>query len=143
MKTTKYHYGHKWTMVELSRLMELWEDKESLADIASIFNSTPRAIRHIVQRLRSNGVPLTRRTKGHISGRSNQLWTQGEVEYLLRRRAERATNEEVAMELGRSECAISGIVSKLRAEDVPVAMRGNGVRRLWDSNSLKAVSTQI
>lgn len=142
MKKTKYHYGHRWTMVELSRLMELWEDKKPLSEIADSFGSTPNAIRKIVQRLRSNGVPLTRRTKEHIPGKSHKLWTQGEVEYLLRRRAEKATSEEIAIELGCSECAVGGMIARLRSEEVPIAMRGQGVRRLWDADSLKAVSIQ-
>lgn len=143
MEATKFYNGHRWTMAELSSLMTLWEADEALSEIARKFDSTPNAIRKIVQTLRSNGVPLTRRTKGNISGRSARPWTQGEVEYLLRRRSEKATNEDIGSELGRSECAVGGMIAKLRSEDVPIAMRGNGVRKLWNPNSLKAMSAQM
>lgn len=143
MKTTKFQYGHRWTMVELSTLMELWQDNEPLREIAIKFHSTPNAILKVVQRLRANGVPLTRRTKGHISGRSQKLWTQSEVEYLIRRRAEKATNEEIAAELGRSEIAVYGMVYNLRRQHVPIAMRGNGVRKLYNLESLKALAIQM
>lgn len=143
MKTTKFYNGHRWTMVELSRLMELWQDGTPQRDIATQLETTPGAIRHVVQRLRTGGVPLTRRTKGNVAGRSQRPWTQGEVEYLMRRRADKAVNEEIGIELGRSESAVGGMVRKLRSEQVPIAMRGNGVRRLYDPERLKALAIQM
>ena len=140
MDEKKFAYGHRWTMEELSKLMNLWQDGVELRNIAQEMQSTPHAILWIVQRLRSNGVPLTRRTKGHVSGRSNRYWTQGEVEYLVRRRNENATNETIAIELGRSECAIQAMVANLRTNLVTIPLKGRGMRRLWNPDALKAIS---
>lgn len=96
----------------------------------------------MVNKLRKNGIPLERRQRGHVAGRANTLWTQGEVEYLIRRRAEGATMDEIGIQLGRTPNAINGMISKLRSEDVPVAMLGQGVRRLWNADALKAVFLQ-
>lgn len=140
MKKTVHFTGHKWTTDELRKLMKLWADETPLDNIATELTSTRAAILKVVTRLRNEGVPLKRRNAGHVSGRSNKAWTQGEVEYLMRRRAEKATSEEIARELDRTYSAVSGMIMKLRSESVPIAMRGNGVRRLWDAEALKATA---
>lgn len=129
--------GHRWTNEQLKELMALWEKNESLEVIAHQLSSTQNAVAKMVVRLRSNGIPLTRRNKGHRVGRHDQSWTQAEVEYLVRRRHQQATSEAIAFELGRSISAISAMIQKLRSESVNVPMLGCGVRRLWDSNMLK------
>jgi len=138
MKKTLHHNGHRWTIAELKKLMALWANKEELNDIADTLNVSRYAVLKQIQRLRKEGVPLERRTRGHISGRHNRPWTQAEVEYLIRRRSERATYEEVGNDLGRTYNAVCGMINKLRKENVPVVMMGSGVRRLWDVESLKA-----
>lgn len=140
---TKFQHGHRWTMIELTNLMNLWQDNTSLQDIATHFHTTPRAIIHIVQRLRKQGVPLTRRTKGNKSGRSSKLWTQSEVEYLIRRREENASNEEISTELGRSELGVYGMIANLNKEGVAIAMRGQGKHRLYNVDSLKALTITL
>lgn len=138
MKTTKHYTGHRWTTEEMAKLMQMWAAGESLESIQEALNITQASVLKTVQRLRNNGIPLHRRTKGHKAGRRNQPWTQGDMEYLLRRRIENATCEEIAIELGRTWTAVNCMIQKLRSEDVPVAMRGNGVRRLWNAESLKS-----
>jgi hypothetical protein len=88
--------------------------------------------------MRAGGIPLKRRTKGHHAGRSYKPRTQEEVEYLLRRRLAGETSESIAHDLDRSLSAVSGMIQTLRREDVTVAMRGQGVRRLWDAEALKS-----
>lgn len=120
--------------------MAAWAAKESVDDIATSLNVTRYAVLKMVLRLRANGIPLERRDKGNFAGKSYEPWTQGDVEYLLRKRAEKATADEIAAELGRTTNAVHGMIAKLRSEKVPVAMRGHGVRRLWNADALKALS---
>lgn len=142
MTKTPHYKGHRWTTKELRTLMELWAAGAELEVIADTLNATTAAVAEMVQRMRKNGIPLERRRRGHIAGRSNKLWTQGEVEFLVRRRMEKATSEEIAMEIGRTWNAVSAMITKLRNESVPIAMRGQGVRRLWNAEALKAVTVQ-
>lgn len=109
-------------------------------ELAIEFKSTRYALLRQIQRLRQEGIPLKRRTKGNKADRAQQPWSQGEAEYLLRRRNERATAEEISLELGRSVMSIQGMIQKLIKEGVPIAMRGNGVPRKWDPENLKAVA---
>jgi biotin operon repressor len=143
MKKTTHYTGHRWTNGELKTLMKLWADQTPLNEIGKELNQSPASISKQIQKLRKNGIPLERRKNGHISQVVNKSWTQGEVEYLLRRREEKATSLEIATELNRSHHAIQAMILKLRQEGVNIAMRGNGVRRLWDAESLKAVSIQF
>lgn len=138
MKTTKYQYGHRWTNGEIKQLMALWVDGLTVDEIASALETTRPAISKMIVRLRKNGIPLPRRTKGNIAGRAFKPWTQAEVEYLVRRRYEKATSEEIANELGRTWNAVDAMIGKLRGEGVAVPMRGQGVRRLWDSDLVKS-----
>ncbi len=139
MKRTKHHHGHRWTDEELKELIRLWDNDVSPDQIANQLGSTVYAIDTMVVRLRQNGIPLKRKKGGHAYGqRAGKPWTQGEIEYLVRRRNERATGEEIARELGRTHSAIEGMVQALRRANVPIAMKGNGVRRLWDPDRLRA-----
>ena len=142
MKETTFYKGHRWTQEEIVAVMALWAEKLSPQEIASRMNSTPFAIAKLVVRLRKLGIPLERRHRGHVAGRSNKPWTQAEIEYLIRRRRERSTLDEISFDLGRTHSAVSAMVGKLRSNDVPVPMYGNGVRRLWDANSLRATFAQ-
>lgn len=143
MKKTENYKGHRWTTEEIRVLMKLWADEKTMADIAEFFQLNQTAILKTINRLRKAGIPLARRTRGHKAGHSNKPWTQGDVEYLLRRRAENATSEEIGNELGRSFVAVNAMIQTLRKENVPVAMRGHGVRRLWDVEALKGLSVRI
>ncbi|MCK5602480.1 hypothetical protein KAR91_11435 [Candidatus Pacearchaeota archaeon] len=58
---------------------------------------------------------------------------------MIRRKHAKATDEQIGIELGRTFGAIQGMVGKLRCEGVLIPMRGQGVRRLWDSNLLKKI----
>ena len=140
MKKTTHYKGHRWTTDELKQLMTMWAANKPLEEISSELKVTQVALLKQIQRMRKNGIPLSHRRNGHVAGRKNNNWTQGEVEYLLRRRNEKATSEEIGAELGRSPNSIDAMIQKLRKEDVNVAMRGNGVRRLWDAEALKAVN---
>ena len=71
----------------------MWLAGKELDDIAAEFGSTRYAINKLAGRLRRDGVPLPRRNAGHRAGRRNKLWTQSEVEFLIRRRNERASAE--------------------------------------------------
>lgn len=143
MKTTTHYKGHRWTDGEIKTLMSMWAQGYPPAEIAEALNATPFAIAKMVVRLRKSGIPLTRRKRGHVAGRSNQPWTQAEVEYLVRRRRERATMDEIATDLGRTPYGVAGMIQKLRGEDVQVPMYGMGVRRLWDPTSLRATFLEI
>lgn len=138
MKKTKHYTGHRWTTQEIKDLMQLWDKDATLQEIAELLNVTTTAVLKMVLRLRKEGIPLRRRTKGHQAGQSWKPWTQAEVEYLVRRRAEKATCEEIAADLGRSWNAVNCMIGTLRKEGAPVAMRGMGVRRLWNVDALKA-----
>lgn len=142
MKKTNHYKGHRWTNDELKLLMKMWSEDAQLSEISSTLNSSTVSILKQVQRMRKNGIPLAKRKAGHEFGIANRNWTQGEVEYLLRRRNEKASSEEIASEIGRSSNSVDAMIGKLKNEGVNVQMRGNGVRRLWDSESLKAVSMQ-
>jgi biotin operon repressor len=140
MKTTAHRHGRRYTTEELRRLMELWAAGEPLEAIAEALETTTRAILHVVQRLRADGVPLARRTKGNKTGRSHKPWTQEEVEYLFRRRLAGASAEEIAHDLDRTASAVQQMVDVLRKQGVPVPMRGQGVRRLWSAEALKGAA---
>ena len=139
MKTTLHYKGHRWTNEEIVSLMASWSKGVSPQDIAKRLRVTPYAVAKMVVRLRLNGIPLERRRKGHVLGRYNTPWTQADVEYLLSRRKQRATMDEIATDLGRTHNAIQGMIQRLQQEGVSVPMYGMGVRRLWDPNTLRAI----
>lgn len=138
MKTTIHYKGHRWSQAEIVALMAQWSEGKPPAEIAEGLKVSPFAVGKMVVRLRKQGIPLKRRTRGHVAGRANQPWTQGEIEYLIRQRGERATMDEIAMAIGRTPLAIAAMIQKLRGEHVQVPMFGNGVRRLYDMNALRA-----
>ena len=138
MKETAFHHGHRWTDSELKMLMTRWQAGETPTDIAIVLGSTAHAISKMVVRLRKQGIPLTRRRRGHqIGQRAGKPWTQEEIEFVARRRIEGATSEEIGMALGRTHAAVDAMIARLRHEDVPIAMRGGGVRRLWNADRLR------
>lgn len=141
MKKTLHYKGHRWSNDELVKLMQLWANETPIIEIANSLKSTQIAILKQVQRMRKDGIPLSPRRKGHTANKSNSNWTQGEAEYLIRRRNEKATSGEIAIELERTPNAVDAMIQKLRKENVNVAMRGCGVRRLWDAESLKIMTT--
>lgn len=140
MKTTSHYKGHRWTDEQLRELMRLWAGESTMEEIQASLQSTRPAILKQIQRMRKAGIPLARRDRGRKIGDINRLWTAGETEYLLRRRNEKATSEEIGAEIGRSPNAVDSMIQKLRSEGVDVKMRGSGVRRLWDAESLKATN---
>lgn len=128
----------RWTDDELKKLIGLWMGGVELDAIAAEFGSTRYAVNKLVGRLRRDGIPLPRRNAGHRAGRRNTLWTQSEVEYLVRRRNEKATAEQIAEELDRSFLAVQGMLQRLRKEGVSVRQLGQGARRLWSADTLRA-----
>jgi biotin operon repressor len=138
MKRTAMNKGHRWSDEELRLLMQLWDEGKTPTEIAIVLGSTDYSISKMVVRLRQQGIPLTRRRKGHqIGERAGKPWTQEEIEFVARRRIDGATNEEIGMSLGRTHHAVAEMVRRLREEGVPIAMRGSGVRRLWDPDRLR------
>lgn len=136
MKLQERH-DRKWTNADMRKLIAAWLKGDELDAIAKQFKTTRYAISKLVLRMRRDGIPLPRRTKGHRAGRAFKLWTQSEVEFLIRRRNEQATAEQIALELDRSFLAVQGMIQKLRIEGVDVRKLGQGKRRLWDAETLK------
>ena len=136
--SVRFNYGNRWDSDGIRNLMRLWSEGISVQSIAKQLKTSSYAISKMVVRLRQNGVPLARRKKGHVSGRSNQLWSQSEVEYLVRRRKDGVTAEQIGIDLGRTTNAVNAMISNLRMKNVPVGLLGNGCRKLWDSNILIA-----
>lgn len=124
--------GHRWTNDEIKILMRLWAEDKSLTEIGEELGVTKHAAQKMVVRLRSEGIPMKHRTRGHVAGRKNNPWSQSQVEYLIRRRAERATVEEISHELERSEQAVHAMIQTLRKEGVHVTRFGGGMRRKWN-----------
>jgi biotin operon repressor len=135
MKTQQH--GHRWTEEELRRLISMWLEGSEHEEIQKEFNCSRAAITKIVLRLRRDGVPLPRKIAGHKAGRANKPWTQSEVEFLVRRRNESISAEQIAVELDRSFFAVQGMIGTLRKHGVRVRMLGSGVRKLWNAESLK------
>lgn len=140
MKKTTHYKGHRWTNEELKMLTELWHSKDlTTKQVAEKINVTHYALLHQVRRMRNAGIRLAKRRSGNFAERHNQAWTQGDIEYLVRRRNDKATNEEIAYELGRTWNAVQAMIYTLRKEEVNVPMRGMGVRRLWDVETVKSM----
>lgn len=137
MKLTSRN-DHRWTDAEMKRFIGLWIAGRELDDIAREFTTTRYAINKMAGRLRRDGVPLPRRNAGHRAGRRNTLWTPQEVEYLVRRRNDKISAEQIAEELDRSFLAVQGMLQRLRLEGVSVRRLGQGTRRLWNPDSLRA-----
>lgn len=130
-------HAHRWTEEEMRELIGMWLSGKPVEEMALRFDVRPRSIMRLAGRIRREGVPLPKRG-GHIAGRRNKPWTQEEVEFLVRRRNERANAQQIADELDRSHCAVSAMISKLRQEGVNVRLLGQGTRKLWSASSLRA-----
>jgi biotin operon repressor len=130
-------HAHRWTEEEMRELIGMWLSGKPVEEMALRFGVRPRSIMRLAGRIRREGVPLPKRG-GHIAGRRNKPWTQEEVEFLVRRRNERANAQQIAEELDRSHCAVSAMISKLRQEGVNVRLLGQGTRKLWSAASLRA-----
>jgi transposase len=135
-KADTQKHAHRWTEPELREFIGMYMRSVDVQTVANHFGVTVASCAKIAGRLRKEGVPLPRRTAGHIAGRRNQPWTQEEIEYLVRRRKDRATAEEIALELNRSFHGVQGMILTLRKEGVDVGMLGSGVRRLWSPERL-------
>lgn len=127
----------RWTEAEIRKFIGLWIAGTELDEIAAVFGSTRYALNKLAGRMRRDGIPLPRRKNGRKAGRAHKLWTQSEVEFLIRRRNEQATAEQIALELDRSFLAVNGMIQKLRIEGVDVRVLGRGKRKLWDAETLK------
>lgn len=123
---------HRWTDAELKQLLAMWFDGKTVEEIAAAFNISPRGVNKCVQRLRANGITVPRRKAGNTAGRASKYWTPEEVEYLIRRRNEKASTETIANELDRTFMGVQGMVQALRKSGVPVTRFGQGRRKLWD-----------
>jgi Mn-dependent DtxR family transcriptional regulator len=116
----------------------MWGDNLPVVEIAETLQVTIPAVSKILTRMRNAGVPLLYRPKGHKAGRTNKLWSHAEVEYLLRRRTDRITVVQIAAEMNRTPYAVNAMIQKMRNEGVNVEMLGQGVRRLWNPETLRA-----
>lgn len=134
----KAQHGHRWTNEELKTLMRLWDEGVEIEEIAKGIGVSRYAVSKLVLQLRRNGIPLKRRVRGHRAERANQLWTQAEVEFLIRRRSEKATAEQIGTEMNRSFTAVQSMIARLRRESINVQMLGAGVRKLWNPEILRA-----
>jgi hypothetical protein len=132
--------GHRWTNEEIADLMRAWARGDESAAIAARFEITQRGLHKMITRLRAAGVPLLPRKAGHRAGQHNRPWRQADVEYVIRRRREHATAEQIASELDRTYSGVNGLIQRARnGEGVPVPMLGSGKRRLWDPTLLMAL----
>ena len=130
-------HAHRWTEAELKTLIAMWVSDDDIEVIAKHFNVTRHAINAQVWRMRSEGVPIPRRRAGTQAGRSHTPWTQEEVEFLVRRRRDGATAEQIGVELGRTFSAVQAMTQTLRKSGVQIRMFGSGKRRLWSPQSLQ------
>lgn len=130
--------GHRWTTEEMQELIGLWMSGHDVAVIAKHFGISYSGLIKVVIRLRSNGIPLPLRKKGHRAGRKNLLWTQEEVETLVRMRANGASQSEIASELNRTFSGVAGMIVQLRNNDIDLQKLAAGRARLWDAERLRA-----
>lgn len=139
-KPNKGH-GHRWTTEESQTLVSMWTNEEPLENIAPVLGVSKFAAAKMIAKLRASGLPLAKRTPGHIENRKNRAWTQAEVEQLYRRRKENATAETIANELNRSFYGVQAMILKLRQEGVAVPKFGVGLPRLWNVSALKMIES--
>jgi transposase len=126
-----------WKESELRELIALCLQGKETREIAEHFKTTSSNISKMITRLRAEGIPIPRRTAGHKANRHNTPWTQEEVEYVVRRRNERATSEQISIELNRTFYGVQGLILKLRKEGVDIQALGSGQRRLWSVERLQ------
>ena len=131
--------GNRWTTERFQELIGMWLRDVPLEEIARHFGITQIGLQKVALSLRKNGIPLPYRKKGHKAGRKNKPWTQEEVETVVRMRNERANTQEIANSLDRTFYGVQNLILKLRNEEnVPVVSLGEGRRRLWDADKLRA-----
>lgn len=131
--------GHRWTTEAFQELIGMWLRGVETEEIALRFGFTVNGLNKVVQRLRKNGIPLPLRRRGHQAERRNKPWTQEEVETIVRMRNERSSTADIAATLDRTFYGVQAMILKLRTvEDVPVISLGEGRRRLWDAERLRA-----
>ena len=135
----KHGHDHRWTTDELMRLVAHWQSGVSIEEIIEAFNISRSALRMQILRLRQQGVPLDKRRAGNMAGKYAAPWTQSDCEYLMRRRKEGATAEQIATELNRTHSAVQGMVASLRKNGAEIECKGGGRRRLWDVSQLHAM----
>lgn len=132
----KYRYGHRWTNEELKSLLRMWNEGRDVDEIALTLGVTRFSVLKMSQRLRKEGIPMPRRTGGHKAGRSNMLWTQSEIDYLVKRRKDGATSETIAAEIDRTCNSVQMMILNLKKEGVNITSLGRGSRRLWSTEAL-------
>lgn len=135
---SKFNNGHRWSEAEMREFIGLWMSNADILDMAKLFSVRPRTLYRLAGRLRREGIPLPKRKQGHVAGRHQKPWTQEEVEYLVRRRNDRANSQQIAEELDRTQNAVAAMIDKLRKEGVNIRMLGQGSRKLWSAASLRA-----
>lgn len=131
-------HNHRWTNEEMKKLVKMWQEDKTLDEISVALGSTKRSLAAMVVRLRSGGIPLKKRQRGHKFGKTNTSWSQADVEYLVKRREAGGTVEEIAVELERSFYGVQALVLKLKQEGVALKKFGSGKSRLWDSTLIRA-----
>ena len=136
-------HGHRWTTEELKKLMLLWSDGKPLEEIAIELGVSRFGAYKMVLKLREQGIPMPKRERGAAKHKSYRAWSQAELEYLIRRRKDGTTAEEIAIELNRTFLAIQGMISKLRREGVAVQQYGQGRHALYDMNAVRAKGQEI
>lgn len=134
----RHNNGHRWTEKELRLLISMHIEGKEYPEIAKHFGVTVGGLHKQLCRLREEGINLPRRRNGHKGGRTNKPWTQEEIEWVIRRRQESATAEQIANELKRSFFGVQGIIHTLRKKGIKVKMLGQGMRRLWSVDSVNA-----
>lgn len=135
MKKPKHH---RWTVPQLQQLICDWCAGMNLDAMCEKYGATRFAINKQILRMRQEGVSIPRRNAGHLPEQRDKPWTQSEIEYLVRRRNDRITAEQIGIELGRTFLGIQNMIRVLRKEGVPIQMLGNGTRKQWCAERLKA-----
>lgn len=129
----KHKHGHKWTDNEIEQLLDLWISDKTKEEIANEMNTTIAALNCFTKRLRKQGVPFPRRKAGHKRGISNRYWTQEDVDYLMRRRMQGISHEQIAKELDKTFLSVQSMTHKIRREGINFALRfASGQKKLWN-----------
>lgn len=136
-------HAHRWTTDELKQLMSLWQSNESADDISALMGHSVHTINRMVGRLRKQGIPLKNHECGARKHRSYHAWSQGECEYLVRRRSDGATTEEIAIELNRTYAAVCGMIQQLRKGDVQLRRLGSGRHAFYDLDVLRLKAEEM
>jgi biotin operon repressor len=130
--------GNRWTTKKLQEFIGMWLRDISFDKISEHFGISQSGINKLSQRLRREGVPLPLRRRGHKAARRDRLWTQEEVETLVRMRNNKASTQEIANELHRTFYGVQAMILNLRnREHLGIKKLGNGRARLWDADRLR------